>query len=211
MYNILIVDDHPVIALSVERMISEHIKQVCFKESTDRKEILDFAYKKSFDLLIMDVNIPGINTSELIKEILMLNDAQRILVFSTNPEEIHGRHFLKLGAKGYVNKECNKEEFIKAIHKILEGKVYISGKMADVLADELVGKGNSGAFNTLSDREYEVMLQLIDGLSTSEISNAMNLKPQTITTYKQNIFTKLGVKNVIELYEAVKLQMGKIH
>jgi two-component system, NarL family, invasion response regulator UvrY len=155
-------------------------------------------------LIILDVNLPDTDTQSLMKLFINNNSKQKVLIFSMSSEEIYARRFLKLGAKGFVSKTSNMDEVIKAIQVILDGKKYITQKVAELLSDDLIEGNTERNIDDLSDREIEIMHLLVKGLGGKEISNLLHLHPSTTATYKTRLFQKLAVNNVIELKEVVE-------
>lgn len=205
MKEILVIDDHPIVVFSLERIISSYIPGYNVVSYSDADSVINHIYNNSPSLIIQDLNISGVNPTDLIKKIKMVNPKIPILVFTSNSEKTHGRFFLKLGARGFLNKESSSDEIALAIKKVLDGKLYISESLYEMMTNDMIENRGGSALDKLSKREYDVLIKLTQGLSPSEIAAELNLKPQTITTFKQNIFEKLSVNNIIELYEIVKL------
>ncbi len=207
----LVVDDHPVIAISLERILHKELSLYKLNSSLDPLEILHLVNSQNPpEIIFLDVLIPDFNTPQLIREILSLRPSQKIIVFTCLPEEMHGRRFLKLGVRAYLNKEAEASQIVYAIRMVLNGRKYIPEKLAEILATDHPSSEVSSAFDKLSPREYEVVQLLLRGLSPSEICNQMQLRPSTVATFKKKIYKKLNVSNLVELYETCKLINGEI-
>lgn len=203
-YNILIVDDHDIVHSGLKVSILKANIAANITKAKNGEEAISFVRSFKFDLIILDVNLPDTDTQSLMKLFINNNSKQKVLIFSMSSEEIYARRFLKLGAKGFVSKTSNMDEVIKAIQVILDGKKYITQKVAELLSDDLIEGNTERNIDDLSDREIEIMHLLVKGLGGKEISNQLHLHPSTTATYKTRLFQKLAVNNVIELKEVVE-------
>lgn len=197
--RILLVDDHSVVIAGTRMLLHSSIPNLEFDEANDGDTAHALIMSKDYDLVVLDVNMPGFHAFGFINQIKTEKPNLLILVFSMNSEEAFALRFIKLGVNGYLNKEAPPATFISAVQKILEGKNYFS---EELLYSMLSGKkGGTGTVRTkeLSTKEFEVMHHLVKGLGISAIAKVMNLAPSTIATHKSRIFDKLGVNNVIEL------------
>lgn len=199
MKSILLVDDHVIIRRGLKIFISTIIS---FAE-VDEAEGGDVAFQKikkhDYDLLILDVNMPGTDSFGLVENILVVRPASKILMLSMNPEEIYAKKYLKLGAMGYIGKDAPEEEIKSAIETVLNGKRYISASLSQVLAEQAIGRGLDNPFEKLSPQEFKIIQYMMKGDSVSEISNKLHLHTSTIGTHKARIFKKLNCKNVVDL------------
>lgn len=199
MKSILLVDDHVIIRRGLKIFISTIIS---FAE-VDEAEGGDVAFQKikkhDYDLLILDVNMPGTDSFGLVENILVVKPASKILMLSMNPEEIYAKKYLKLGAMGYIGKDAPEEEIKSAIETVLNGKRYISASLSQVLAEQAIGRGLDNPFEKLSPQEFKIIQYMMKGDSVSEISNKLHLHTSTIGTHKARIFKKLNCKNVVDL------------
>lgn len=158
-------------------------------------------------MMILDVNMPGGNSTDMIDAIRLRQPKIKILIFSAYNEEIYGLRFLQKGADGYVNKLNGVNEIKSAIHSVLNGKVYASSLLKEKLYDTAI-KGKPSEENplkVLSNREMEVASLVIQGLNTFAIANTLHIKASTVSTYKLRIFEKLGVQSVVELIDKFRL------
>lgn len=172
-------------------------------------QALDIVAGNSFDLIILDLNIPGGGTPAMIRDLLSLQQDARILVFSAHDERVYALPCLQAGASGYLSKNAPDDEFALAVKTVLGNNRYLSNDMQQQLLRQIThapGKGpESNPAHVLSARETEVMQLLLQGMGTAEIAARIHLQLSTISTYKMKIFEKMGVRNIVELVEKMKL------
>lgn len=201
--KIAIVDDHSIIQEGLELLLSQvYGFNNCFSYYNGN-ELLEALGTQSFDLIILDVQLPDIMAFSLVPRILKINRKQRILIFSMYPEKILARPLFKLGIKGYLGKQAPRQEMLTAIETVLKGKVYMSEPLKTLFSKKYVkSEENEGeeSMEELSSRELEVLLLLLKGEGVLEIGNNLNISPSTVATYKSRVFRKMAVNNVIELY-----------
>ena len=204
MYQILIVDDHSIVRTGIKLLVKERL-QALSDEATDGKTLLKKIKEKSYDLLLLDIRMPDTDCGKLLSTILSLIPEQKILIFSMNEEDLFAKHYLKLGARGFLSKSSSDEEIITAIQHVLNGRKYISRQLTQMLSDDLAGMKNKNPFDLLSERELTVMTSLLKGNSITEIANIMSLHPSTIGTYKARIFDKLAIRSLVDLTELARI------
>jgi len=205
MIRILLADDHEVIRSGLKYFISSIVAHPVIHEAWDGNSTLEKVKENEYHLIIMDLNMPQTNCFELLSSIIDLRPGSKILIFSINPEDVHAKRYLQMGAKGYVNKNASASELAKAINTILEDKQYISTALSEALAENMTSKKTDNPFDNLSAREFEIVQQLIQGRSLTDIRYALHLKSSTVSTYKGRIFEKLNCKNIIEVVQLAKL------
>lgn len=209
MTGILITDDHDIVRLGTSIVIKETIPDAVIHQAIDFKETLKLLHEKKFDMLLLDINMPGGNNIKMVQEVLKIQPDLKILVFSSYEENIYALRYLQAGASGYVHKNSSKEELKNAIKSVLKKGRYMSPEVSNLYLDRLTeGKSsqlNANPLNRLSNREMDVAKLLINGLSIAEVSKEMNLKNSTISTYKTRIFEKLQVDNLRDLIEKFRL------
>lgn len=171
-------------------------------------EMISQLRQEKFDLLIMDINIPGGNSLQMVDIVKLRQPDIRILVFSGYDEEVYALRYLQSGVHGYLNKNNSEKELPNAIKSVLNGEKYVSQAVKESLLNKATLDNTPETGNPLkklSNRELDVLQSLINGMSLSEIGSSLNLGVSTVSTYKQRIFEKLGIHNIIELVEKVKL------
>lgn len=163
----------------------------------------DSAWKQiqctDYDLFIMDINMPGTDSVNLLKNIFTHQPELKVLVLTMSSEEIYAMKYLKLGARGFINKDADALEIRKAIVNVMNNKKYLSNKLLETITrNEITGEPDH-SFKNLSARELEVMTHLVEGKNVSEIAEILSIHISTVSTHKANILQKLKVSNVIEL------------
>jgi two-component system invasion response regulator UvrY len=201
MHKFLIVDDHQVVRRGVRDILKATFSPCDVTEAANGEAALQEVRNASFDLIIMDINMPDTDTLHLVEQVLKLRAGTRILMFSMGAEYVYAKRFLKAGARGFVSKDAEVEEIVKAVRQVLNNKRYVSDNLASVLANESLSGGTANPFNKLSAREFEIATLLLAGHTISGIAKSHNLKVSTIGTHKTRLFEKLGVTNLLELKE----------
>lgn len=190
-------------------MLNDILPGAFIATSDKFSQTLDLLTGEPFDLIILDLNIPGGGAPTMIRKIRELQKDVRILIFSGHDEHMYALPCLQAGADGYLSKNAPDDEFGIAVKNVLNNKKYLSPGMQQQALRKIAGTpGNQPEPNPtqiLSAREMEVMQLLLKGLSTAEIAARIHLQLSTISTYKMKIFEKLGVRNIVELMEKVKL------
>lgn len=205
MARVLIIDDHSIIRVGITFLIRQEIPSAIIDEAKSGDSAVGLLKKQSYDLVILDVNIPGTDTIDFISYLLTSTPHVNILIFTMNPEEWYGRRFLKMGVKGFLNKESPEDEIKKAIWTVLKGNRYISPALAQIISMDALEKKKENPFDELSNREFDVAMRLTRGDSVSAIAESLNLHASTVGTHKAHIFEKLGVQNIIQLADLARL------
>jgi two-component system invasion response regulator UvrY len=198
MITILVADDHPIMRRGVKQILAEAEEMVVTDEAGDGREVLDKIRNGNFDVVILDLSMPGISGMDVLKQIKKEKPAQVVLVLSRYPEEQYAIPAIKAGAAGYVPKTGVVEELVEAVKRVSMGRKYISSS----LAEKMIGFDNNidkPLHQTLSDREYEVMCLIASGKSSSGIAEKLCLSRTTISTYRARIFKKLKIGSDAEL------------
>lgn len=175
------------------------------EEAPDGDTAFEKIKQKDYDLLILDVNMPGTDSFGLVSNIMAIKPESKILMLSMNAEEIYAKKYLMLGAQGYVGKDAPEVEIKKAIETILNDKRYISNSLSRSLTEEALGNKSFNPFDRLSPQEFKIIQYLMRGESVSEISEKLNLHTSTIGTHKARIFKKLNCKNIVDINSLAKI------
>ena len=201
-YKIIIADDHEIVLEGVSNIIRKNFpesKLTCVTNLIDLKQELQ---NGKFDLLILDIQIPGGNALQFVEGVRALGSTLPILVFSAYDEKLHASIYLKAGASGYLEKYAPPEQIIDAVKMVLGGRRYMGDQLKEFILDKTL-KGNSreniGSAGELSPREIEVARLLILGNGVGQIADQLNLSSSAVGTYKKRIFEKLNVINVVQL------------
>jgi DNA-binding NarL/FixJ family response regulator len=206
MKHILIAEDHAVVRIGTKHLLKSLIPDSDVTDVDDFDKIIDELRSKAYDLLILDINIPGGNNTKMVEDIKALSPSLRVLVFSSYDEQQYGLMYLQAGADGYLSKEAPEEEFKLAVMSVLDNKKYMSQDMQQLNINRLINPKEymPDPVVTLSPRETDVLNLLKEGLGTAKIAEKLNLQLSTVSTYKARIFEKLGVKNIVELINKIK-------
>jgi len=165
---------------------------------------LDLLNRISFDLIFLDININGIENVKMMKEIKAIQPDIKILIFSSHEESKYGLRYVENGADGFLNKFCSEEKMEVALYQMFDKGYYYSDVVKDKMSNKTKSKTSSNPLDLLSNREFEVAKLLVNGEGNLEISNKLDLKMSTVSTYKNRIFEKLNVNSVISLADVFK-------
>lgn len=205
--KILIADDHGIVRMGISQVVKEVKPGSIVVEARDYDSLFAAIRRETFDLLILDINMPNGTFQEAVEFIKIKQPALKILIFSAQDEGLYAIRYLKMGAHGFLNKFSSKQEIDVAVQSMLSRGRYYSEEIKETLLFNSVS-GKNGAkspLEVLSDRELEIAEKLIEGLSTKDLSIQLNIHNSTVSTYKARIFQKLGVQSVPGLLELFKL------
>lgn len=200
MIRVMLVDDHRLVRAGLKRVLSEMPDIEVVAEAGTGEEALDLAKKQTPDVVLMDVNMPGMGGLETTRRLVARMPQVKVIAVSMHLEEPYPSRMLEAGAAGYISKDSAADEVATAIRRVQSGGHYVAADVAGNLAASLI-KGGSGTapFEQLSQRETQVMLMVTKGYSTQAISDRLCLSPKTVSTYRYRLFEKLGVTNDVEL------------
>ncbi|GAO41088.1 response regulator [Flavihumibacter petaseus] len=202
--SILIADDHSIVRSGVKALIKQHIDQAQVEEASDENEITEKIRSRSFRLLVLDINIPGSDFTNLMEWLRHVAPETGILIFSTYNEDIYGKKCLQMGARGYLRKTAANAEILEAIRTVLEGGYYISGQLQALLQENGDEQPEVSPLGKLSAKELEIALLIQKGHSLPEICNLLKIQYSTANTYKRRVFEKLKVHNGVGLSQLMK-------
>lgn len=205
MVNILLADDHAIIRTGLKLFIANYIAHSDIDEAWDGDSAYQKIKEKDYQLIVLDINMPATDSLGLVSNIIALKPLSSILMFTMNPEDIYAKKYLQLGVKGYLSKSAPEHEIKKALDLVISGKRYMSPSLSNTLLEDAISNKVNNPFDSLSPREFEIVLHLIKGESSSKICEALDLQASTVGTYKSRLFSKLNCKNIIELNELAKL------
>lgn len=196
--KILIIDDHAVVRRGMISLLRDHFKDVECGEASDARQ--GFAeLENAWDLVIVDISMPGRNGLDLIQDIRRIKPKLPVLVVSAHSEKDYAVRALKLGAAGYVSKQSAAEVLVSAVHRVLAGGRYVSPALAELLAGSLAGGGAEGSHEMLSNRELQVLKMIATGKTLKEIGAELALSEKTVATYRARIAEKMGLPTNVEL------------
>lgn len=208
MIKILIADDHAIVREGLKQIVAETSDMVVAGEAVNGQEVLERVRKEDWNLILLDISMPGRGGIDTLKMLKVEKPKLPVLVLSMYPEEQYAVRALKAGASGYLTKESAPEELIKAIRKVSQGRKYISEALAESLVSHVGTNSEKSLHETLSNREYQVMLMIASGKTVKEIANELSLSAKTISTNRVRALKKMGMKNNAEItYYAIKHEL----
>lgn len=207
MADILIVDDHELVRAGLKGILSEKEEYRVVAEAESGEDALDLAKQHRPDLVLMDINMPGIGGLEATRKLRQFDPNIKVIVLTMHKEGPFPSNLIKAGAKGYITKDCGVDETLRAINTVLKGETYISSQVAQNLAVGMLTSGSQNPFEGLSQRELQIMMMILDGHKIREIADKLNLSSKTVSTYRYRLFEKLKVKNDSEMAR-VAIQYG---
>jgi DNA-binding NarL/FixJ family response regulator len=205
--KILLVDDHLVVRAGVSLVLKEHIKDLIISNAESFYQAIAVLKEHVFDLVILDINIPGGKNCEMISDIRAIQPDIKILVFSANEEELYATRYILSGANGYLNKLSSEEKIKFVVTTILETGKYIPSEIVNKIIEATLNKTPINPLDVLSKREFEIAQLLVSGYGNLEISNKLNIQMSTVSTYKNRVFEKLSLTNIVELIDLFKINI----
>ncbi|HOP17446.1 MAG TPA: UvrY/SirA/GacA family response regulator transcription factor [Gammaproteobacteria bacterium] len=200
MIRIMLVDDHDLFRAGVRSILQGQDGMVVIGEFANGEDAVNAVRAEAPDLILMDVNMPGIGGVEATRKILKIAPDVRVIAVTVLSDDPFPNQLLDAGARGYISKGSGSEEMLEAIRMVMRGQHYISGDVAQKLTLANFRKGGeSSVLGTLSAREMQVMMMITQGQGNQQISDALFLSPKTISTYRHRLFEKLDVANDVEL------------
>jgi len=196
MTRILLIDDHPVVRLGVRRILSEHFDPVLIGEAGDADRGTTQALDEEWDVVILDITMPGAVGLDVLKHLREQRPTLPILVLSIHPASQFARRALHAGASGYLTKDSAPSELVGAIEDVKLGKRYVSEAVKATMAGT---RSRLATHEVLSDREYQALRMLGSGRTVSEISEELGLSVKTVSTYRARVLQKLGMRTNAEL------------
>lgn len=197
--KILITDDHAVVRQGLKQILADEFKNATFGEASNAQEALSHVWREAWDVVVLDMSMPGRNGLEVLKEIKKSRPKLPVLVLSMHPEDQFAVRVLKTGAAGYMTKESAPEELVGAIKKVLAGGRYVSASLAETMATYLDVDVQKPPHERLSDREFQVLRLIASGKMVSQIARELSLSVKTISTYRTRILEKMTMKSNAEL------------
>jgi DNA-binding NarL/FixJ family response regulator len=199
MIRVVVADDHPIVREGLKQLLAAAADLTIVGEAQNGQEVLARVRADDFDVLLLDMSMPGKSGVELIKQVHAEKPKLRILVLSMHEEEQYAVRALKAGATGYLTKESATVQLIAAIRKVAAGGAFISPAVAEQFALGAMPQGGGPPHAALSDREYQVFEMLVAGRSVGDIAGRLNLSVKTVSTHKARIMQKMNMTNQAEL------------
>jgi DNA-binding NarL/FixJ family response regulator len=199
MIRILIADDHTIMREGLKQLLANEADFVVVAEAADGHEVLKLVRASDFDVVLLDMSMPGKSGIELIKQVKTEKPRLRLLVLSMHQENQYAVRAIKAGASGYLTKDSAPTQLVSAIRKVAAGGAFITADVAEQLALGAMPNVAGLPHTALSDREYEVFQLLVSGVSVSDIADRLNVSVKTVSTHKARLMEKMGIGNQAEL------------
>jgi two-component system invasion response regulator UvrY len=197
--NILVADDHAIVRDGLKQILARTGDLVAGGEAKNGQEVLRLVRESKWDLLLMDMSMPGRSGIDLIKQVKSERPRLPILVLSMHQEHQYAVRAIRAGASGYLNKDSASELLVSAIHKIVSGGVFVSETAAELLARETMGGADALPHTLLSDREFQVFNMIVQGRTVTDIAAELSLSVKTVSTHKMRVLEKMNLTNQAEL------------
>jgi DNA-binding NarL/FixJ family response regulator len=194
----LIADDHAVVRKGLTQILRDEFPAAFVQEVANSHEVMEEVRKGPWDVVLLDISMPGRNGIDTLKQIRSEGIKVPVLMLSMHSEEQYAVRVLKAGASGFLNKETATDELLAAVRKILSGRKYITPRVAEKLIDNLDNQ-DKPAHDLLSDREMQILQYIAGGKTVSEIADELSLSVNTISTYRSRVLEKLKLNNNAEL------------
>lgn len=197
--KILVVEDHELVRIGIKRLLQDVPGLKVVGEACTGEEAVRLAKDLIPEVVLMDVQMPGIGGLEATRKMVRHNPDVKILALTVHGHEPYPSRLLQAGAAGYITKGCAADEMVRAIRIVHSGQRYISTDIAQQLALKRYTKGEETSLDVLSERELQIMLMITSGQKVQEISVKLSLSPKTVNSYRYRIFEKLGIHSDVEL------------
>ena len=210
MINVLLVDDHHLVRVGINKILTSVKGLNVVGECETGEEAIKYCRKSEPDVLLMDMDMPGMGGLEATKKILRFAPDVKIIVLTAHTEDPFPSKVMQMGAAGYLTKDAGPDEMVNAIRAVHSGQRYLPSDIAQKMALNQFKSVDDNPFNALSDRELQIMIMITRGDKVPAISEHLNLSTKTINSYRYRMFEKLGVSNDVELtHLAIRFGMLK--
>jgi two-component system invasion response regulator UvrY len=199
MIKILIADDHAIVRRGLRQILEAEPDLKVTGEAEDARQALKLVQERPWDIVVLDISMPGMDGIETVKEIKRLSPRLPVLILSMHPEDQYAIRSIRAGASGYLTKDCVPEMLVAAIRKILHGEKFISPTLAEILMQDLQVDHKGALHDGLSDREFQVLRLIASGKTVSQIAAEIFLSVKTVSTYRARVLEKMGLKSNAEL------------
>lgn len=206
--KILIADDHSLVRFGLKLALHNYFKDSQIDEAWDGQSVKAQFAQHSYDLLLLDLNMPDTDSTILLQWIRETYPDTKVLVVSMNDESVFGKRALQQGAHGYLEKDSSPDEMMKAVTTIMNGKRYASSNLANILINDTLSGRSANPFDLLTPREFQVATYLVKDYSVTQISEILQVQYTSINTFKRRIFKKLNIPNkaaLVRLADAYNL------
>ncbi|MBE7503500.1 MAG: response regulator transcription factor [Verrucomicrobiales bacterium] len=199
MLRVLIVEDHELVRRGLRHLLAAHLPELTIVEAPDANTAIDRLIREEWQLVMLDVELPGRSGLEVLEESRRLQPKTPVLVLTAHPEEQFAVRAFKLGAAGYLTKQAKAGQLITAVQRVLAGGKYVSAELAERLATDLGSTAPAALHETLSSRELQVLRLIALGKTMKEIARDLALSEKTVATYRTRITEKTGLRTGVEI------------
>lgn len=197
--NILLVDDHELVRTGISRIIDDVRGMKVIGEADSGEEAVKWCRNNHPDVILMDINMPGIGGLDAMHRILRINEDTKIIMLTIHTENPFPSKVMQAGAAGYLSKAAAPDEVLAAIRAVNSGQRYLAPEIAQQMALSQISPVSDDPFSVLSERELQIMMMITKGQRVVDISEQLSLSPKTINSYRYRLFDKLGVNGDVEL------------
>ncbi len=206
--RILIADDHQIVRAGLTQFLADQGDMQVAGEASSGDELLAMVRREKYDVILLDIAMPGKNGIDCLRIIRQIDPKLPVLVLSGYPEAHYAVNLLRSGASGYVSKNAEPDELLRAIRVVARGRRYLSESAADLVSSELANPGEKKLHETLSEREFQIFRKLATGESPTQIADELNLSVKTVSTYRARVLEKMNLKTNADLtYYAIKNEL----
>ncbi|MBL8446022.1 MAG: response regulator transcription factor [Zoogloeaceae bacterium] len=199
MLRIAIVDDHQLVRAGFRELLGSEVDLRIVFEAASGEEALEHLRAEPCDVLLLDLSLPGKSGVDVLRAVRQRHPEIAVLVLSGFPEDRYALAMIRNGASGYICKDCEQDDLVRAVHTVASGRRYLSPRTAELLAAEMLGDGAAAPHTGLSEREMQVFLRLARGETVSDIATTLNLSVKTVSTYRTRLLEKLELGSNAEL------------
>lgn len=195
MIRVLVVDDHKLVRIGTSRLLADIDRISVVGQASTGEEAIDMVKDLKPDVVLMDIQMPGIGGMEATKRCLRIDPELKVIVVTVHEEDPYPSQLMSVGAAGYLTKKSDVNEMVRSIKRVMAGQRYISSEIAQQLALKPFSQTNISPFKKLSEREMQITLMVIEGYKVLDISENLALSPKTVNSYRYRIFEKLAIAN----------------
>ncbi|WP_417762593.1 UvrY/SirA/GacA family response regulator transcription factor [Shewanella sp.] len=199
MISVYLVDDHELVRTGIRRILEDEKGIKVVGEANDGEAAVQWCRQNEADVVLMDMNMPGIGGLEATRKILRYQPHAKIIVLTIHTEDPFPTKVMQAGASGYLTKSAKPPEMIQAIRQVASGQRYLAPEIAQALALSQFNQSDENPFKSLSERELQISMMITNGQKVTEISEQLSLSPKTVNSYRYRLFAKLGISGDVEL------------
>ena len=199
MTRILLVDDHPIVRQGIKQVLVGAFQPALVGEADNAEEGLSEVRNTAWDVLVLDLTLPGVSGLDLLKDLRRERPSLPVLVLSMHPPDQFARRAMNAGAAGYLTKDSAPTELVKAVGEVIAGRRYLNPLVIEDLVSRVQPDSERRPHEALSDREYQVLRMIASGLTVSQVATRLSLSVKTISTYRARVLEKMNMRTTAEL------------